>query len=174
MSKFLHALGTLSAGVWLGAMVLIAVVAQTTFETTRTLGVASPEALAGKIMAANFTRYDKVQGICAAVLLVTQLIAPITRLRFSARDRIRIGFILGACILFAYSALVLTPQIKQLQGPIDSSGAEDGIRAVFDQFHKSAVLLSKINLILLAVIVLEMAWPRDDARSAPPLVRDTL
>jgi len=172
MSKLLHALGTLAAGVWLGAMVLIAVVAQTTFETMRTLGVSGPDALAGKIMAANFTRYDKVQGICAAVLLVTQIVAPVLRLRFSGRDRIRISFIIGACILYAYSALVLTPQIKQLQGPVDPSGVEDGIRAVFEQFHKSAVMLSKINLVLLALIVLEMAWPRDETRPPPPLLRD--
>ena len=172
MSKLLHALGTLAAGVWLGAMVLIAVVAQTTFETMRTLGVSSPDALAGKIMAANFTRYDKVQGVCAAVLFVTQIIAPLLRLRFSVRDRFRLSAILAACILFAYGALVLTPQIKQLQGPLDTSGTEDGIRAVFDQFHKSAVMLSKLNLALLALIVIEMAWPREETRPPPPLVRD--
>ena len=159
MNKLLHALGTMAAGVWLGAMILIAVVAQTTFQTARTLGIASPDALAGKIMAANFTRYDKVQGICAAVLVVTQIVAPILRLRFSPRDRFRLCAIFAACIFFVYGAMVLTPQIQQLQGPIDSSGVDDAIRATFDQFHKSAVMLSKINLVILALIVLEMAWP---------------
>lgn len=159
MTKLLHALGTMAAGVWLGAMILIAVVAQTTFQTARTLGIASPDALAGKIMAANFSRYDKVQGICAAVLVVTQIVAPILRLRFSPRDRFRLSAIFVACICFVYGAMVLTPQIQQLQGPIDSSDVDDAIRATFDQFHKSAVMLSKINLVLLALIVLEMAWP---------------
>lgn len=172
MSKLLHALGTMAAGVWLGAMILIAVVAQTTFETMRTLGVASPDALAGKIMAANFTRYDKVQLICASVLLVSQLLAPILRLRFSVRDRLRLSAIIAACVIFAYGAFVLTPQIKQLQGPIDPSGADDGIRAVFDQFHKSAVMLSKLNLVILALIVLEMAWPNTGPRPAPPVMRN--
>lgn len=171
MSKLLHALGTMAAGAWLGAMILIAVVAQTTFETMRTLGVAGPDELAGKIMAANFTRYDKVQGICAVVLVVTQIVAPILRLRFSPRDRVRLGAIFAACIFFAYGAMVLTPQIKQLQGPIDSSGVDDAIKATFDQFHKSAVMLSKINLVILALIVLEMAWPYTASRPTPPSLR---
>lgn len=173
MSKLLHAIGTMAAGVWLGAMILIAVVAQTTFQTTRTLGVATPDALAGKIMAANFTRYDKVQGICAAVLVVTQIAAPILRLRFAPRDRFRLGAIFMACIFFVYGAMVLTPQIKQLQGPIDSSGVDDAIRATFDQFHKSAVMLSKINLAILALIMLEMAWPGAGAeRPRTQIIRD--
>ena len=170
MSKLFHALGALAAGVWLGAMVLIAVVAQTTFETMRTLGVAGPDVLSGKIMAANFSRYDKVQGICAGVLIVTQLLTPIMRLRFSMRDRLRLSAIFAACVLFGYGAFVLTPQLTELQGPIDPSGAEDGIRDVFDQFHKSAVMLSKLNLALLALIVLEMAWPQSETRRTPPLI----
>ena len=169
MSKLLHALGTLAAGAWLGAIILIAIVAQTTFATTRALGVAHPDALAGRIMAKNFARHDIFQGVCAAVLVGTQILAPLIRWRFTVRDRLRLCAILGAGVLYLYSAFVLTPRITQMQGSFDASASDAPIKAMFDDFHKSAVLLAKINLALLTLITLEMAWPRRDESGDGPL-----
>ncbi len=46
------------------------------------------------------------------------------------------------------------------------------MKAAFDKFHKIAVQISKINLILLLVIVVEMALPRKPEAAAPTLPRD--
>lgn len=159
MMRVLRVLATTSAGVWLGGMVLIAIVAQTTFSQMREIGVERPNAIAGQIMAVNFSRFDAMQMACAGVLVVWQAARLLSgRRRFG--DWLRTGAILLAVGLLAYSTQVLTPRILTLQGAVAGPDSEAEARAVFDDFHRGAVLVSKINLVLVTGIVFSLAWRR--------------
>ena len=161
--SFLRVLATTSAGVWLGGMVLIAIVAQTTFSQMREVGVERPNSIAGRIMAVNFSRFDMMQIACAGVLVVWQA----ARLLSGGRgvgDWLRTGAILSAVGFLAYSTQVLTPQILALQGAGAGPDSEAEARAVFDEFHRSAVRVSKANLVLVTGIVFSLAWRRGAGR----------
>jgi len=153
----LRALATTAAGVWLGGMILIAIVAATTFSEMRQTGVEHPNAVAGQVMAKNFSRFDKLQMVCAAVLLVWQT-AQLVVGRRRLGDWLRTAMILSAVGLLIYSAWVLTPRILDLQTAVASANPDAAVKAVFDEFHRTAVRVSKINLLLLAAIVLSLAW----------------
>ena len=58
--KLFQAIATTAGGVWLGGMVLMAIVASTTFGVMRTTGVEHPDSIAGQVMAKNFARFDTV------------------------------------------------------------------------------------------------------------------
>lgn len=153
-----QAIATAAAGVWLGGMVLMAIVAQTTFEVMRTTGVESPNSIAGQVMAKNFSRFDTVQMICAGVLIAWQ-IAHMALGGRHGRDWLRLGLIIVAAGLLTYSVNVLTPQITGLQPSLHTADPDAAMNAAFDKFHETAVLIAKINLFLLLFIVVEMAWP---------------
>ena len=161
LMRLLRALATTAAGVWLGGMVLIAIVAQTTFSQMREVGVAQPNAIAGRIMAVNFSRFDVMQMVCAVVLVVWQA-ARLLSGRRGLGDWLRAAAILAAVSLLAYSTQVLTPRILSLQGAVAGTDAETKARVVFEAFHHSAVRVSKANLVLVMGIVLSLAWGRGD------------
>lgn len=174
LTSILRAIAIAAAGVWLGGMILIAIVAQTTFQTMRTTGVEHPDAVAGQIMAKNFTRFDKVQMACASVLFGSQLLQ-LAAGRRTWMDWFRFGLTLAAACVLAYSGAVLTPKIAGLQSAVAGADADAAVRAVFDDFHESAVRLSKINLCLVAVLLGTLAYvppPKKligaDADSHPP------
>lgn len=166
-----RAIATAAAGVWLGGMVLMAIVAQTTFQVMRTTGVEHPNSIAGQVMATNFTRFDTVQMICAGVLVAWQT-AHLALGGRSARDWLRLGLIIAAAGLLAYSIRVLTPQITHLQPVLQSANPDVAVKALFDKFHETAVLISKINLFLLLFIVIELAWPSKQTAATAPLRND--
>ena len=159
LMRVLRVLATTSAGVWLGGMVLIAIVAQTTFSQMREVGVEQPNAIAGRIMAVNFSRFDMMQMACAAVLVIWQA-ARLMSGRRGLGDWLRTGAILSAAGLLAYSTHVLTPRILSLQDTVAGLDSEAKAKAVFDDFHRSAVRVSKANLVLVAGIAFSMAWRR--------------
>ena len=161
--KSLRALATTAAGVWLGGMILIAIVAQTTFGTMRNTGVDQPNSVAGQVMARNFSRFDTVQSICAGVLVCYQALALIVGER-SRQAWLRLGLILAASGLLLYGVLVLTPKIQNFQSAVVGPNAENAAKAIFDAFHASAVRVSKINLALVFLIALSLAWPSGRAR----------
>ncbi|MFQ5430617.1 MAG: DUF4149 domain-containing protein [Phycisphaerae bacterium] len=163
--RFFHALATTAAGVWFGGMILIAIVAATTFGEMRKTGVDHPNAIAGQVMAKNFARFDTIQIVCAAVILLWQIMQLVIRGR-TALDWLRLVPIVLASGLLAYSVCVLTPKILSLQSTVAGADAEAAARAVFDDFHRSAVRVSQINLVLLVVILITLAWQRPDARPA--------
>lgn len=155
--RLFRAVAALSAGVWLGGMILIAIAAQTTFEVMRTLDVATPNAIAGRVMAVEFVRFDRVQFICAAVLLAyvfTKLMVGPRR----TRDVARSVLIVLACGLLCYSAFVVTPRILAMQDTV--AGADDeAIRTAFAEIHETSVLVAKINLFVVLIIAFELALP---------------
>lgn len=154
--RLFRTLATMAAGVWLGAMVLIAVVAQTTFSTMRITDVTNPNAIAGRIMAKNFSRFDVLQMTCAAIIVLWQVIQLLVGPR-QRRDWVRSMMIVVACGLLTYSVAVLTPTITDMQTQVAQNDVE--VKAVFDRFHQKAVRVSKINLIMVALIAGTLAWP---------------
>lgn len=156
MKPFLRALGTTAAGAWLGGMILIAIVAQTTFSEIRKTDVAQPNAIAGRVMAKNFSRFDSVQWICVGVLVATQ----VGRMGMGDRTRgewVRLFMIAAAGGLFAFSALVMTPRILGLQETVAGENAEVAVKAAFDSFHETSVRIAKVNLVLVLAIVMSLA-----------------
>lgn len=150
-------IATSAAGVWLGGMILIAIVAQTTFAVMRETGVDQPNALAGQIMAKNFLRFDMVQLGCAGILVLWNVIHIISGGR-SLLDWLRLVVILLATALLLYSVSVLTPKITNLQSAVASADPDTAIKAIFDDFHETAVRISKANLILVAMVLFSLAW----------------
>lgn len=166
MMGILRMVATAAAGVWLGGMILIAIVAQTTFTVMRTTGVEHPNSIAGQVMARNFSKFDKVQLICAGILIVWQVLRLVMGRRTIA-DCLRMALILLATGLLVYSASVLTPKITGLQSAVAGPDPEAAVKAIFDDFHETAVRISKINLILVAGIIFSLAWnPRNGRTSA--------
>lgn len=158
MNRLMHTLSTLAAGVWLGGMVLLGpIVAKHTFRMMRTFDVAYPDAMAGKVMAASFVQFDKVQLICAGLLLLSLgIVAVSARRKFAPVTRLCIAIV--ATGFLAYSVQFLTPKITSMQDEVATAETESKVRATFDEFHESAVLISKINLFLLAVLILSLGW----------------
>ena len=147
-----------TTGIWLGGIIVIAIVAQTTFGEMRKTGVDTPNAVAGQVMARNFIRFEVVQVCCAATLLAWQVASLIAGHR-SVRDWLRVVCIAGAAALLVYHGLVLTPKIADLQPILAQPDADAAIRTVFAKFHTTAVRVSQAMLFLLACIMIEMALP---------------
>lgn len=163
--RTLRALAHTAAGIWLGGMVMLAIVAPTTFGVMRTTGVDNRDAIAGQVMARNFVRFDKVQMSCAAVLLVwtstTILRKP------STRDWVRAALIAAAAGLMLYSAWTLTPRILDLQPILAGPDPDSAMRAAFDQFHATSVRIAQALLLLLVIVNLELALPIEPAPLNP-------
>lgn len=162
-----RALAHTAAGVWLGGMVMLAIVAPTTFGVMRTTGVENPNAIAGQVMARNFVRFDKVQMICAIVLVLWTASMIISR-RTARRDWIRTALVAAATGLMLYSAWNMTPQILDLQPILAGPEPDAAMRRAFDQFHATAVRVSQLLLILLVTINIEMALPSRTASAVLP------
>lgn len=162
----LRAVGQVAAGVWLGGLVLLAIVAATTFGVMRTTGVANPNAVAGQVMAKNFVRFDYVQMICAALLVLGQA-ADLAMGERGPRSLARAALILLAVGLLIYSARVLTPRILDLQGAVASVDPDSAVKAAFDRFHATSVRVSQALLLILAIVNVEMALPTHRVGSPP-------
>ena len=157
--KAMRALAMTAAGAWLGGLTLIAVVAQSTFVTMRTTGVARPDAISGQVMAPTFVRFEWMQGIFAGTILLwaSSRLFSASRTR---RDLVRMGMIVAAAGLLGYASQVLTPKIVQLQPLLRSQTPEGEIKKQFDEFHSASVQSSMILIVLVLALCLEMAWPR--------------
>jgi hypothetical protein len=151
----LRVLTGLAASVWLGGLVAMAIVAQTTFGVMPATGVASPAAVAGQVMARNFARFDVVQIICAGLLALLQAAALATGQR-GARVWARALLVLSACGALAYQVLLVTPRITGLQAAVSSPTVEAEVRAVFDGFHDSAVQVYRALLAILLVLMVDV------------------
>lgn len=158
MNKFLHMLSTLAVAIWLGGMFFLGpFVAKNTFQIMPSIVSEHPRAAAGKIMAKNFTDFDKVQFVCAGVLLlslgITALVAdrkfgPITRLVLA----------LVATMLLVYSAEFVTPKLLSMQDEVAQVEEGSAVQKKFDEIHESSVRVSGANLILLAILTLSIGW----------------
>ena len=156
--KVLRAIAQTAAGIWLGAIVMMAIVAPTTFSTMRTVGVEQPNTIAGKVMAKNFSRFDKVQMACGGILVAWQL-ASLVQGRRTARELARTLILAVAVGLMLYSAMVMTPKIADMQSDIAGPDAEAAVKAAFDSFHATAVRIAQIVMVLVLALNLEMALP---------------
>ncbi len=166
--RWFRALAALSAGAWLGGMILIAIAAQTTFEVMRTLDVDTPNTFAGRIMAVEFARFDRVQYACAAIVLLYSLAAVGNEMR-QRRDVLRVILVVLACGLLCYSAFVVTPKILAMQDTVAGT-TDEAIREAFAEIHETSVLVAKINLFVVLLVAFELALPRrsNPAGSATP------
>lgn len=161
--KVFRAIAHTAAGIWLGAIVMMAIVAPTTFSTMRTIGVEQPNTIAGKVMAKNFSRFDKVQMACGGVLVAWQL-ASLAQGRRNSRDLARTLILALAVALMLYSAMVMTPQIANMQADITAPDAEAAVKAAFDSFHTTAVRIAQIVMVLVLALNLEMSLPTRPAQ----------
>lgn len=158
LMNLFRALAHTAAGVWLGGIIVIAIVAQTTFSVMRTTNVDKPNAIAGEVMARNFSRFDIVQICCAATLLAWQVVSLAAQNR-GPRDWMRFTLIAVAGGLLAYNVAVLTPKIIEIQPLLARADSEEAIHAAFHDFHHTAVRVSQAMLFVILYITIEMAWP---------------
>lgn len=165
MMRAFRMLATTAAGVWLGGMILMPFVAAITFGEMRETGVAQPDSIAGQVMARNFQRFDRIQLICAGVLLAWQ-IAHLATAGRRMGDWLRLLLILMASGLLVYGVFVVTPRILSPQPEVARPDGELAAKAVFGDFHAAAVRIAKINLALVAAIALSLAWPPRDGERA--------
>lgn len=163
--NFLRAMAQTALGIWLGAIVMMAIVAPTTFSTMRTVGVERPNTIAGKVMARNFSRFDKVQIACAAVVVVWQM-AFLALRNHTARDFARTALIIFATGLMLYGAIVMTPTIESRQADIAAPDSEAAVKAAFDAYHATAVRLAQAVMVIVLILNIEMAMPRQQSRFA--------
>ncbi len=159
MMTLVRSIQTMAAGVWLGGMVLIAIVAATTFGEMRKTGVERPNAIAGRVMAVNFQRFDKVQSACAGMLIVGQCIV-MAMGRRGGREWFHAGLIVACTGLLAYSMSVISPQILEMQSAVGSPDADAAVKAIFDKIHGTSVRVSQINLFVIAVLAISLGAGR--------------
>lgn len=161
MTRLLHSLAIVAAGVWLGGMIMIALVAANTFHTMNMIEVAHPSAAAGRIMAGNFGHFDTLQLACAGILVVGCGVGVLaSRRKFGPLTRLILSLIATGAML--YSVQFLTPKLESLQHTVATADAESQAKKTFDEFHDSAVMISKINLALIGIVALSLGW------SGPP------
>lgn len=158
MNRFFHMLCTLAAGVWLGGMVLIGpFVAKNTFQIMPTIVAEHPSAAAGRIMAKNFSDFDTIQLVCAGVLIVGLGVLAVTaRRKFGPVTRLLMALVASGTLI--YSVQFLTPKITSMQDVVATAENESDIKKTFDDFHESAVTIAKINLTLVAIVLLSLGW----------------
>jgi hypothetical protein len=152
-----------AAGAWLGGLILVAIVAQSTFVTMRTTGVARPDSISGQVMAPTFIRFERMQMILAAIILMWA-ISRIASAGRNRRDWARLLMIVAAIGLLSYASQVLTPKIVELQPLLRSDAPAAEIKQRFDEFHRASVQTSKVLMVLVLALCFEMAWPRRDNR----------
>lgn len=157
MRRLIHTLATLAAAVWFGGMILVAIAAMNTFRVLRAQEIQNPDAIAGRVMAPTFAMFDKVQLGCAAVLLIgAGATAIFARRKIRPLATLIAVAVATGCLI--YSAQFLTPKILALQDDVASTVSESEVRQVFDDFHESAVTISKINLFLVGFALITLAW----------------
>lgn len=166
LTNGLRALAHTAAGIWLGGMVMLAIVAPTTFGVIRAIGVENPNAVAGQVMAKNFRRFDLVQMSCAAVLLPWVSVSLLARRR-TLRDILRAGLIVIAVCLMLYSVWYMTPRITDLQPVLAQPDPDVAMKQRFDSFHATAVRISQALLVILLVLNIEMALPARPSTATP-------
>lgn len=159
IAKIFRALAQTTAGIWLGSIIAMAIVAPTTFRVARETGIDRPNYIAGRIMARNFSHFDKLQAICAALLVIWH-IAELAGKTRTTRLWLQSAITLSAAAMLGYSALVLTPQILNLQETVAGADADAATRAAFDTFHQTSVLIAKMNLGLVFLLSLLISWPQ--------------
>lgn len=163
MMNLLRAVACTAAGVWLGAIIVIAIVAQTTFAVMPTTGVDRPNTVAGQVMARNFARFDSVQVACGGILALWQALE-LAAGRRARRDLARAVLIIAASVTMLVGVFVMTPKITNLQPLMSAADSESAVKTAFADFHRTAVRLSQATMFLVLVIALEMAWPRQQRR----------
>ncbi len=156
MSRWFQATACTAAGAWLGGMIVIAIVAQTTFGVMRTTDVSQPNAIAGRVMATNFKRFDKVQIVCAVPVAAWAIARVMSRSR-RRRDWVRAGLVAAACTILAYNAGVMTPRIESMQSDVADADTDAKIKAAFDSYHATAVRLAQANLMIVLALTLEIS-----------------
>lgn len=169
MIRLFRMLSIAAAGVWLGAMILIAIVAATTFGEMRTIeGIERPNYVAGRVMAKNFARYDRIQLFCAGVIVLSHVGLAAAR-GMRGGDWLRAPLLAAALLVTLYGAFRLTPTIQNMQDAVaGAADPEAEVKRVFDGFHRTAVTLSKLNMALVAILLFSLAWSRDTGSRLEP------
>ncbi len=158
MTRLLHTLAVLAAGVWLGGMILVAIAAQSTFSVLNAEeNLAQPNAIAGRVMAPTFGKFDKVQLSCAVALIVATGCTVILARR-KIGPILRFAMVCVATGFLIYSVQFLSPKILDMQNDVAGAKSDSEIRAAFDEFHESAVFISKVNLALVSFTLIGLAW----------------
>jgi len=155
------ALALVAAAVWLGGLVALGVIVAPTIFTLVSMP-ASADA-----MTMVFRRFDVVAMSCAAIVLTTEAVRALGRIRFARIDHARAATSVLAAAAAVFEGASVSPRIAALHaaGAVRGRGAE-GLE--LDRLHHTAELLGKTEVLLLVAVILlhVLSWGGEDRQGA--------
>ena len=146
LRRVLGVVAMLAVALWLGGLVTLgALVAPVIFSR-----VSMP--WSADAMTVVFQRFDLVAMSCAAVLLATEAVRALARVRFGRVDHLRAGVSALAAAAAVYEGASVSPRIAMLH----AEGAIRGLGSAgmeLAKLHARAELLGKAEVALLVVVV---------------------
>ena len=143
-------LKTLSLGIWLGAIIMLGIMAGTVFH------LAPSRTLAGMLIGAVIAKMNILEWVCAAIALLSSAWLLVHNWNGARKWRIvEFGGILLATALLWYYSMVVNPHLNDLRqqiGDFDHPQATPAYvqaRDEFDAGHKLSSTLVQINMIVI-------------------------
>ena len=152
----LFGLELLAWGLWLGAMVAVALVAPVLFQQ-----IPSRD-LAGRVFGEILARLFPLIYACGLLLLGAGAVRALRLGRVSRLDLARQGVLLAMLVLAVYAGLVVLGEMRAIQaslpGPIETLPLDAPLRARFNQLHRLSERLMGADVLLgLALLPLLLA-----------------
>lgn len=143
----------LSLLVWVGGLITLA------FFATPAVFAKAERKLAGEIVAIIFDRFRMVTYVCASALLITEGLKFYTWESASPMILAKNVFIFLMVTIFLYSALLISPRIKEVKRRMYAADAVDEEKAqaaeIFNGLHKASTRAAAAQLLFgLAVLFL--------------------
>lgn len=161
------------AGLWFGAMVMLAISAAVTFKTVRAqMPAAEPAAqniFAGNIVGNLIDALAVVQMICAVVIVVCIILQSTAfsyQLKRGMVNYLRVALLLVPVALLAFDRLHVNPTIRIHRAAMVETNDADA-KAAFDQYHTLAERLGGATTFLLAgaILISPLALQRETGPS---------
>jgi hypothetical protein len=155
----LSILKSLSLGVWIGAIVMLGIMAPTVFH------LAPSRTLAGMLIGAVISRMNILEWSCAGVALLSAVWLLVRNWRSARRWRIveLCGLVLATILLWYYS-MVVNPHLNDLRTQIgdfdhpNASAQYTQQRAEFDAGHKLSSTLVQVNMVVILGCFVVSVW----------------
>lgn len=147
---YISILKTLALGVWLGAIVMLGIVAPTVFH------LAPSRTLAGTLIGSVISRMNILEWVCAIVALLSSAWLLIRSWRSAPRWRVMelAGVTLATLVLWYYS-MVVNPHLNSLRATIvdfdhpNSTPTYVQGRDEFDAGHRLSSTLVQVNMVII-------------------------
>jgi hypothetical protein len=146
----LSILKTLAIGIWIGAIVMLGIMAPTVFH------LAPSRTLAGMLIGAVIERMNILEWVCACVALLAAASPLVRNWKHATRLRlVEFAAILFATALLCYYSMVVNPNLNDLRARIvdfehpNTSTTYIQACADFDAGHKLSSTLVQVNMMLL-------------------------